>query len=93
MTVAAAVTLPEVPVMVTLEVPLVAVPVADRVKRLPDVAGFVAKLAVTPLGRPDTLKFTLLLNPFRGLIVMVVEPDAPCRNPRLVGDAERVKLG
>jgi len=85
--------LPEVPVIVTLEVPLVAVPVADKVKRLLEVAGFPAKLALTPLGKPDTLKFTLLLNPFRGLIAMVAEPDAPWRKARLGGDAERVKLG
>jgi len=56
---------------------MAAVPVADRVKRLLVVAGFVLKMPLTPLGKPDTLKFTLLLNPFRGLIVMVVEPEAP----------------
>ena len=68
-------------------------PVADRVKRLLAVAGFVPKLAVTPLGRPETVKFTLSLNPFKGWIVMVVEPDAPWMKARLAGDAERVKLG
>ncbi len=93
MTVAVALRLPEVPVTVTLEVPTAAVAVADRVKRLPDVAGFVPKLALTPLGKADTLKFTLLLNPFKGLIVMVVEPDAPWRKVMLAGDADRVKLG
>ena len=93
MTVAVALELPEMPVTVTLEVPTAAVPVADSVKRLPDVAGFVPKMALTPLGRPDTLKFTLLLNPFRGLIAIVVESDAPCSRARLVGDAERVNLG
>ncbi len=69
--------LPEAPATVTVKVPMAAVPVADRVKRLLVVAGFVLKMALTPLGKPDTLKFTLLLNPFRGLIVMVVEPEAP----------------
>ena len=69
--------MPEVPVMVTVKVPVVAVPVAVRVKRLVAVAGFVPKLALTPLGRPDALKFTVLLKPFTGLIVMVVEPAAP----------------
>jgi hypothetical protein len=69
--------LPEVPVTVTVKVPVAAVPVADRVKRLVVVAGFVPKKALTPLGRPDAVKFTLLLNPFRRLIVMVVEPAAP----------------
>jgi hypothetical protein len=69
--------LPEVPVTLTVEVPMAAVLVADRVKRLVDVAGLVPKTALTPLGRPDALKFTLLLNPFKGLIVMVVDPPAP----------------
>jgi len=54
-------------------------PVADRVKRLVDVARFVPKMAPTPLGKPDAVKITVLLNPFRGLTVMVVEPAAPWR--------------
>jgi hypothetical protein len=69
--------LPDEPVIVTPMVPVVAAPVADRIKRLLFVAGFVPKLALTPLGRPDTVKFTLPVNPFEGLIVMVVEPEAP----------------
>ena len=73
--------------------PTATVPVADRVKRLLAVAGFVPKLAVTPLGRPEAAKFTLPLNPFNGWSVTVVEPDAPCRKARLAGEAERVKLG
>jgi hypothetical protein len=85
--------LPEVPVTVTVTVPVVAVPVADRVKRLLVVAGFVPKVVLTPLGRPDAVKFTLPLNPFRELIVMVVEPEAPWRKVTLLGDAERVKPG
>ena len=85
--------LPEVPVTVTVEVPIAAVPVADSVKRLLDDVGFVPKLPLIPPGRPDTLKFTLLLNPFKGLIVMVVELAAPWKSVKLVGDAERVKLG
>jgi len=92
-TVAVVVKLPEEPVIVTVTVPIVAVPVADRVKRLLVVAGFVPKLALTPLGRPDAVKFTLPLKPLRGLIVMVVEPTAPWGKVTLVGDAERVKLG
>ena len=85
--------LPEVPVTVTVEVPIAAVPVADNVKRLLDDVGFVPKLPLTPPGRPDTLKLTLLLNPFKGLIVMVVDLAAPCKSVKLVGDAESVKLG
>jgi len=85
--------LPDEPVTVTVAVPVVALPLADRVKRLLVVAVFVLKTAVTPLGRPDTVKFTLPLNPFSGLIVMAVEPAAPWANVKLVGDAESVKLG
>src|SRR6266702_1961691 len=92
-TVVVFVKLPDEPVTRTVTVPVVAAPVADRVKRLLVVAGFVPKMALTPLGRPDTVKFTLPLNPFRGLIVMVVEPAAPWTSVKLVGDAERVKLG
>jgi hypothetical protein len=92
-TVVVFVKLPDEPVTVTVTVPIVAVPVADRVKRLVVVAGFVSKMALTPFGRPDTVKFTLPLNPFRGLIVMVLAPAAPWRKVKLVGDAERVKLG
>jgi len=85
--------LPEVPVTVTVKAPIIALLVADSVKRLLVDVGFVPKLPLIPLGRPDTLKFTLLLNPFKGLIVMVIEPAAPWKNVKLAGDAERVKLG
>ena len=68
---------PEEPVTVTMKVPVAAVPLADRVSRLVVVEGFVPKRALTPLGKPDAVKFTLPLNPFTGLIVMVVKPDAP----------------
>src|ERR1700681_3121529 len=91
--VALLVKLPDVPATVTVNVPIIAVPVADRVKTLAVVAGFVLKMALTPLGMPEALKFTLPLNPFRGWIVIVAEPDEPCGKVRLVGDAESVKLG
>ena len=93
MAVAVLMRLPEAPATVTVYVPIGVVPVADKVKRLVDVAGFVAKLALIPLGKPETLKFTLLLNPLRGLIVMLIEPEAPWRKVRLVGDTESVKCG
>ena len=93
MIVAVLLKLPEVPVTVTVEVPIAAVPVPDSVKRLLVDVGFAPKLPLIPPGRPDTLKFTLLLNPFKGLIVMVVELAAPWKSVKLVGDAERVKLG
>ena len=85
--------LPEVPVTVTVKVPIAAAPVADSVKRLVVVTGFVPKTALTPLGSPDAVKLTLLLNPFMGLIVRVIEPVPPWRKVKLAGDAESVKLG
>ena len=85
--------LPEVPERATVTVPMLALLVADRVKRLLVVAGFVPKMALTPLGRPDTDKATLPLNPFCGFMVMVVGPAAPWRKVKFVGDAESVKLG
>jgi len=72
-------------------VPVVAEPDAVRVKLLLDVAGLVPNVAVTPLGIPDTAKVTLLLNPFAGWIVMVVEPNDPSRMVKVVGAADSVK--
>ena len=86
-------TVPDVPVTVTVNVPIVAEPDAVRVKLLLDVAGLVPNVAVTPLGIPDTAKVTLLLNPFAGWIVMVVEPNDPSRMVKVVGAADSVKLG
>ena len=58
-----AVRLPEVPVMVTVELPVVAVELAVRVRMLLPVVGFVPKAAVTPLGRPEAARVTLPENP------------------------------
>ena len=69
--------MPDVPVMVTVKEPVVAVPFADSVKRLLAVAGFVPNVALTPLGKPDADKVTLPLKPLRRLIAMVVEPEVP----------------
>lgn len=73
----ALVKLPDVPVTVTVKVPVAAVPLAERVKTLLAVAGFVPKVALTPLGKPDADKVTLPLNPFRGLMEMVAEAELP----------------
>lgn len=84
---------PEVPVTVTVKVPVAAAPLAERVKRLLAVAGFVPKAGLTPPGNPETDRFTLPLKPLRGLIEMVVEPEVPCRIIKLDGEAARRKLG
>ena len=63
--------------IVTVDVPVVAVLLAVRVRELVVVAEAGLKEAVTPLGRPDADKVTLPLNPFRGATVMALEPLDP----------------
>ena len=69
--------LPEVPVMITVAVPVAAVPLVVSVNVLVVVAGFVLNAAVTPLGKPEADKVTLPLKPFCGVTVMVLVPPAP----------------
>jgi hypothetical protein len=85
--------LPEVPVMVTVAVPVVAVPLAVSVNVLVVVAGFVLNDAVTPLGNPDADRLTLPLNPFCAVTVIVLVPLVPCVIVKLLGDPERAKFG
>ena len=85
--------LPEVPVTVTVPVPVVAVPLAVNVSVLVLVAGFGLKLAVTPLGRPDAERFTPPVNPFDGVIVIVLVPLPPWVTVRLLGEADKLKFG
>jgi hypothetical protein len=84
---------PDVPVTVTVVVPVVAVVLAIRASVLEPVAGFGLNKAVTPLGRPNADKLTPLLKPFCGVTVIVVVPLAPCGMPKLLGEAERVNFG
>ena len=88
-----AVRLPEVPVMVTVELPVVAVELAVRVSTLVPVVGFVPKAAVTPLGRPEAARVTLPVNPPTSVTVIVLVPLPPCVIDRLLGESDRVKLG
>jgi hypothetical protein len=85
--------LPEVPVIVTVDVPVAAVLVAVSVKELVVVADAGLKAAVTPLGKPDADKLTLPVKPFWGATVMLLEPLNPWATVRLLGDAERLKFG
>ena len=88
-----AVRLPEVPVMVTVDVPVVAVELAVSVSTLVPVVGFVPNAAVTPLGRPDAARVTLPLNPPASVTVMVLVPLLPWVTDRLLGEADSLKLG
>ena len=82
--------LPDVPVMMTVNVPVAAVLLALSVSVLAVVAGLGLNEAATPLGRPDADKLTLPLKPFCGVLVIVLVPLVPCMMLRLFGDAERV---
>jgi len=84
---------PEVPVIVTVTVPVAAVPLAVKVSVLEAVAGLGLKPAVTPLGKPDAASVTLPLKPFSGVMVIVLVPLLPCVMVTLFGDALRLKLG
>ena len=48
--------------------------------------------AVTPLGRPDAVRFTLPLNPFWSFTLMVLFALAPARRARLPADDERLNF-
>ena len=62
---------PEVPVITTVVAPVVAVLLAVRVKMLV-VALVEVNDAVTPLGRPEATKLTLLVKPPVGFTVIVL---------------------
>jgi hypothetical protein len=85
--------LPEVPVMVTVAAPVVAVALAVRVSTLVPVVGLVPKVAVTPLGRPEAASVTLPVNPPTSVTEIVLVPLLPCVIVRLLGESESVKLG
>jgi hypothetical protein len=72
-----AVTFPEVPVMVSVFVPRAAEAAAVNVSVLNPVVGFGANAAVTPLGRPDTERLTLPVNPYCGFTATLVKAEAP----------------
>jgi hypothetical protein len=84
---------PDVPVMVTVDVPLVAVELAVKVSVLLAVAGLGTKVAITPLGNPEADRVTLPLKPFDGVIMMALVPVVPCTTVRLLGLAERANVG
>ena len=81
--------LPDVPVMVTVTVPVVAVLFAVSVNVLVLAVLLGLKDAVTPLGSPDADKLTLPLKPFCGVTVIVLVPAVPCVIVKLLGVAER----
>lgn len=89
-----ALSVPEVPVIVTVAGEKVAELLAVNVKTLdPVVAGFEEKLAVTPLGNPVAVKFTLLLNAFTGITYTVDVAEPPGCKLISLGPVAIVKFG
>ena len=89
--VVACVSEPDVPVMVTVEVPLAAEAPTVKVRVLVVEVGFGENAADTPLGKPLALKVTLLLKPLTGTTVMVLVPLLPCAMLTEDGFAVRLK--
>ncbi len=85
--------LPDTPVTVTVTVPVVAVLLAVSVNVLLLVVLVGLNVAVTPPGRPDADKLTLLLKPFCAVTVMALVLLVPCDIVKLLGDAVRLKFG
>lgn len=83
---------PEVPLIVIVEVPAVAETATVKVTTLVVVAGFVPKAAVTPVGKPVAANVTLPANGLTSVIVMVSVPLAPCAIESEVAEGFSVKL-
>ena len=81
--------MPDVPVMVIVEVPITAALAAVRVNVLVFVVLTGLKEAITPLGNPDADKATLLLKPFKGTTAMVFVPLPACVRVMLFAVVER----
>jgi hypothetical protein len=81
------VNMPEVPVIVTVEVPAAAVLLAVNVSVV------LANAAVTPLGMPEADSATLPVKPFKFVTVTLLEPLALGAIVRLAGDDDRLKFG
>jgi len=87
-----AVSEPEVPVMVIVEVAAAAVAATVNVTTLVDVAGLVPKATVTPVGNPDAARVTLPANGLTSVTVIVSVPLAPCAIDKVAADGASVKL-
>ena len=84
---------PELPEIVMLAVPVVAVPLAVNVKVLLLEVDVGLNDAVTPLGEPLAEKLTFPVKPFSSKMLTVVVTLLPCTTVKLPGDADSAKLG
>jgi hypothetical protein len=80
--------LPDLPVIVTVDVPAVAEELAVNVNVLLELAGFGENVALMPLGKPEADSVTFPAKPFAGVIVIVLVPAVPCTMLRALGLAE-----
>jgi hypothetical protein len=87
-----AVSVPEVPVMVTVEVPGVAELLAANATALAPVVGSVPNAAVTPLGKPDATRDTEPANGLTSATEIVSVALAPCATESVAADDFREKL-
>src|ERR1019366_8747131 len=87
-----AVRVPEVPVMVTVAAPAVAVLLAVSVSTLELVDEAGLNEAVTPLGSPVAVNDTLPVNGLTSVTVMVSVLLAPCAIDRVAAEGLSVKL-
>ena len=76
-----------------MEVPVVAVLLAVKVRTLVEVVGFVPNEAVTPEGKAEFESVTLPVNPPLGVTVIVELPLLPCVTLQLLGEADSEKFG
>ena len=85
--------LPEVPVMVIVEVVAGAELVAISVSVLLVMALAGLNDPVTPAGNPDTVRFTALAKPCSAPTVMVLAPLAPAAMESVAADVDRLNPG
>ena len=89
-TVVVCVRAPEVPVMVTVELPGAAVLLAESVSTR---AVLIDAVTPAPAGTPDAPSATVPVNPFAGVMVIVLVPLDPWPMDKLLGEAARLKSG
>jgi hypothetical protein len=85
--------LPDVPVIVTVAVPVAALLLAESVSVLLVVVVAGLNEAVTPAGKPDAVRPTLPVKPFNAATDTVLVPLLPCVIVTLPGAVDREKFG
>jgi hypothetical protein len=78
---------PDVAVTVTVDEPTAVEAAAVSFSVVP------VNAAVTPAGKPAAVIVGVPVKPFRGVTVMVLDPDAPCTTLKLAGAGATVKPG